>query len=143
VSATAERDGLSLICVIMGAKTRDSRNAAAASLLDYGFANFATYRAEGGERTLPLVGGTARELCVRYDAFCATVPKGKKGSVTCKEELPETVSTPVGEGEAIGRMVYMLDGEEIGSVDVVCAQSAPKIDFRTLFRMLLCRFFII
>ena len=40
ISATAERDGMSLICVIMGAPSRDVRNAAAASLLDYGFANY-------------------------------------------------------------------------------------------------------
>ncbi len=143
VSATAERDGLSLVCVIMGAKTRDIRNAAAASLLDYGFASFTTYRADGGERTLALTGGKTREINVRYEAFACTVPKGKQGSVTCKLELPDSLAAPIKEGDCVGKVIYTLEGNEIGCVDVIATESAEKIGFGALFRMLLYRFLII
>ncbi len=143
ISATAERDGVSLICVIMGAKTRDIRNACAASLLDYGFASFTTYRHEAGEARVPLVGGTERELSVSFDAFACTVPKGQAKNVSCAIELPEKIVTPVAQGEQVGAVVYTLDSVEIGRVPIVAVEGAEKIGFGTLFRMLVCRFLII
>lgn len=143
MSATAERDGVSLICVIMGAKTRDIRNACAASLLDYGFANFTTYRHEAGVARVPLVGGTERELSVAYDAFACTVPKGKAKNVSCEITLPECVCSPVACGDEVGAVVYTLDGAEIGRVPIVATEGKEKIGFSSLFRMLLYRFLII
>ena len=75
ISATAERDGLSLICVIMAADTRDIRNAAATQLLDFGFANYAAYHGEAGERVLPVRGGTDAACKVTFAPFDAVVPK--------------------------------------------------------------------
>lgn len=143
VSATAERDGVSLICVIMGAKTRDIRNACAASLLDYGFANFTTYRHEAGAACVPLVGGKERELPVSWEAFTCTVPKGKAKSVSCEIILPEKIAAPVACGDEVGAVVYTLDGAEIGRVSIAATEEREKIGFAVLFRMLLYRFLII
>ena len=143
ISASAERDGLSLICVIMAAKTRDSRNAAATKLLDYGFANFATYRAPAGERVLPTVGGAVREGTVRWDAVCVTVPKGSLGRIEVCEQLPEVLTAPIAKGDEVGALVYRLDGDEIARVPVLATQDLEKMGFRALFWRLFTSFLLI
>ncbi len=143
VSATAERDGVSLICVIMGAKTRDIRNSCAASLLDYGFAKFTTYRHEGGNTSVPLVGGTAREISVSWEAFSCTVQKGRAANVSYTIEIPEKIITPVACGEEVGSVLYKLDDDEIGRVPIVTTTGAEKIRFTELLEMLVLRFLII
>ena len=82
VSVTAERDGLSLICVIMGAESRDVRNAQATRLLDWGFANYAAYRAEGKSlENIHVLGGVKNDCPIAYEPFCAVLPKGEIGLV--------------------------------------------------------------
>ncbi len=142
ISATAERDGLSLICVIMAAETRDIRNAAAAQLLDYGFANYASYRGEAGERTVRVEGGTVPECCVGYEQFLAVVPKGKSGQVETEITMPEVITAPLAKGDEVGRVIYRLNGEEIGSVPICVGEDLPKIGFGTLFTRLLAQFLL-
>lgn len=143
ISATAERDGLSLICVIMAAKTRDIRNATAAKLLDLGFANYATYRADAGERTMPLVGGDVREVKVSWESFSATVAKGQAGNVTCRVELPAELSAPISKGDTVGEVVYTCGAQEIGRVPILASNDAEKIKFSSLFARMFCGFLLI
>ena len=142
ISATAERDGLSLICVIMAADTRDIRNAAAAQLLDYGFANYSVYRAEAGEHTLRVEGGTVSECRVAHDSFTALVPKGQSERVTAEVSIPEVVAAPLARGDEIGCIVYRLDGTEIGRVPVCACEDLEKIGFGTLFGRMLSQFLL-
>lgn len=143
ISATAEREGLSLICVVMGAKTRDERNTIAASLFDLGFASYAAYRAEAGERVLRLRGSEEREMIVRYDSFVCAVPKGRAKDVTIRVELPDVLDAPLDAGEEIGAVIYTLDGAEIGRVPILCATCTEKISFGRLFAVLFSRFLMI
>ena len=143
ISATAERDGLSLICVIMAAKTRDIRNATAARLFDLGFANYATYRAESGERTVPLVGGNESEIQVTWKGFAETVTKGQVGDIVCRVELPEKLTAPVAKGDTVGEVIYTCGAEEIGRVPVLASKNAEKIDFSSLFGRIFCGFLLI
>lgn len=142
ISATAERDGLSLICVIMAADTRDIRNTAAARLLDYGFANYSAYRAEAGEQTVRVEGGTASECRVTYEGFTALIPKGRSGHVTAEVLIPETVTAPLAKGDEVGKIIYRLEGEEIGSVPVRVNEDLEKIGFGTLFCRMLAQFLL-
>ncbi len=143
ISASAVRDGVSLICVIMGAKTRDIRNAVATKLLDYGFASFATYRAEAGARTVPIRGGIAREISVSWSEFSATVPKGEMGRVCVSVEMPEVLSAPISAGDEVGSVLYSLDGKELGRIPIVAGESVQKIEFGALFWQILSRFLVI
>ena len=143
ISATAERDGLSLICVVMGAESRDIRNETATKLLDNGFANYAAFAAEGEKLSVPMRGGVSADCEVGYEAFAAVVPKGKIARVEKRVELPETLKAPIAEGEAVGAVVYRLDGEEVGRVPILALQSVERINFSTLFCRLLSQFFII
>lgn len=137
ISATAERDGVSLIAVIMAADTRDIRNQMAAALLDYGFANYSTFDAEGGEVCRAVKGGVADACTLRYSPIALTLKKGEATRVTSRMELDDALTAPIKEGTCVGRVVYELDGREIGAVDVVAAQSVEKIGFGTLFYRIL------
>ena len=142
ISATAERDGLSLICVIMAAESRDIRNAAATQLLDYGFANFSTYCTDAQEKSVRLTGGVADTVTVRHEAFCATVPKGAAARVEVEVVLPEELAAPVSTGDRVGEVVYRLDGEELGRVPITVLEGVAKIGFGTLFARMLAQFLL-
>ena len=143
ISATVERDGLSLICVIMAAESRDVRNATATKLLDWGFANFSSYEASGGELTVRTVGGTAPQCKLSFAPFSATVPKGANTRVSKEEVLPEVLDAPVAAGQVVGEVIYRLDGEELGRVPIVANESIEKIGFFTLFCRILAGFLLI
>lgn len=145
ISATALRDGMQLIAVVMASPTRDARNESAKKLLDYGFANFEVARLTPGELPpLRVVGGVASTVPVTSDVTPLVVKKGEAGKISCELSLPEDVEAPVSGGDEVGRAVYYLNGEEIASAPVRAAESVGKIGFTGLFcefftRMLLCR----
>ena len=138
ISATAERDGMSLICVIMGAPSRDVRNAAAVKLLDYGFSNYALYSDSGlGVDSLPITKGEKPMLALRYGGFSTVLAKGEIGSVKKEISLPESIDAPIGEGSAVGSVIYKVGETEIGRVDICAGESVEKLDYGSLLMMLL------
>ena len=126
----------------MAAETRDIRNAAATKLLDLGFANYATYRAEGGSATLPVEGGVTDACELSYPSFAVTVAKGKGSAVEQVIELPEVLNAPVKAGDAVGAAIYRLDGKELGRVPITAACGVERIGFSTLLGRLLARFLL-
>ncbi len=143
VSVTAERDGLSLICVIMGAESRDVRNAQATRLLDWGFANYAAYRTE--PKTLDklhVLGGVKNDCSIGYGPFSAVLPKGDVGRVEIKTEIDENISAPIKIGDTVGRVQYVLDGKVIGEVPVTAQEDVGKIGFWGLFLRMLAKIFM-
>ena len=142
ISATAEREGLSLICVIMAAENRDVRNAAAAKLLDFGFANYAAYSAESGEGAVAVEGGTEPSCRVTYKSFHAVVPKGQSAKVEREICLPPVLRAPLAPGDEVGEVIYRLNGNEIGKVPICVEQEVKKIDFATIFCRILAQFLL-
>ena len=140
ITATAEREGMSLICVIMAAPTRDIRNAAASSLLDWGFANYGVYKAEAKAlEPVRVIGGVRQNCSVVYPEFSCVVNKADISKISCEIELPESVAAPIKSGEKIGRAVYKLGDNEIGSADILAAQEVEKIDFWGLMLKMLSK----
>ena len=130
ISATAKRDNMHLICVIMAADTRDIRNAAATQLLDWGFANYSLYvsdEADAGE--IRVTGGLDDSVKLTARRFSTVLPKGSESKVTKKIELEESTAAPVKAGERIGSVQFMLGEEVIGNADIVAAADVPKIGF--------------
>ncbi|HCG68679.1 MAG TPA: D-alanyl-D-alanine carboxypeptidase [Clostridiales bacterium] len=143
MSATAERDGMSLIAVIMAAPTRDARNSSAAALLDWGFANYSLYRYDEGEdEDIPVLGGVENILHTAHGDFCTVVKKGEEKKVEAQKELPESVSAPVRKGDAVGAITFRLDGGELGRIDISAAHGVDKISFGGLLLRMLKRFFL-
>ncbi len=138
ISATANRDGMQLIAVIMGSPTRDIRNEAAKTLLDYGYANYAVYTANGGVTdAVPVTGGVADTVTGEYGGFSAMMKKGDEKNVTETVTLYESLPAPVKKGDVIGEVVYKVGEEEIGKVPVTAAEDVAKISYwGLLLRML-------
>lgn len=130
MSATAQRDGLELIAVIMASPTRDERNIEAQKLLNWGFANYASYRNYAGTvENLNVTGSTSERFTGYYNGFCATVPKADIGRVEAARELKDIYAAPIREGEKIGRIVYSLNGKTIGEEDIYAKETVAKIKF--------------
>ncbi len=135
VSATAERDGMTLIAVIMGAESRDVRNAAATALLDWGFANYGLYAAPSGELDPLYVRGGKRETVrLRYPTFSAVLPKGDVAAVEVSVTLPDALTAPVMAGEGVGKVTYTCRGKTVGEVPILAADDSPRVDFFWLWR---------
>jgi D-alanyl-D-alanine carboxypeptidase (penicillin-binding protein 5/6) len=129
---------MSLICVIMGAPSRDVRNAAAVKLLDYGFSNYALYSdSELGVDSLPITKGEKPMLTLRYGGFSTVLAKSEVGSVKKEISLPESIDAPIGEGSAVGSVIYKVGETEIGRADICAGESVEKLDYGSLLMMLL------
>ncbi|MBE6620092.1 MAG: D-alanyl-D-alanine carboxypeptidase [Ruminococcaceae bacterium] len=144
VSVTAEREGLSLICVIMGAESRDVRNAQATKLLDWGFANYAAYRAPGeAAGDVRVLGGVKNSCSVGFEAFDAVVSKGDVGKIERKITLQESIAAPVKAGDEVGRVQYLLGNEVLGEVPITAREDIGKIGFFGLWQRLLAKILLI
>lgn len=144
ISVTAERDGMTLICVIMGSESRDERNATATQLLDWGFANYGLYTSGGGNPSpVRVTGGVKDRVAVRYPAFCCVLPKGEIAAVESRLDLPEELSAPVRMGESVGSIVYEVKGKQIGELPVTADEDVPKISFGQLWIRMLARFLLV
>ncbi len=143
VSVTAERDGMTLICVIMGAESSDIRNAAATQLLDWGFANYGLYTCEAGTPSpMRVKGGELPSVSIGYPAFTCVLPKGDVASVEVKVTLPDSVSAPIRRGEAVGTVTYTCKGKTIGETSVTAAETSERIGYWGLWRRMLARFLL-
>ena len=141
ISATAERDGLSLIAVVMGSPTKEVRNALAASLLDFGFANYGCYSSASENMSdIRITGGVGNTLATVKEEFSATVEKSKLSKIEVRVDIPEKLAAPIAEGEKVGTVTYLEGGKEIGTADILAAHSVDKIKFSTLFPRMLAWF---
>ena len=130
ISATALRDNMQLIAVVMGAPNRDTRNEIAKKLLDYGFASYSVASFEPRElEPIRLLGGLTDTVKIGYGEFSAIVGKGKASAVEKKITIPENLTAPVREGDVVGEVEYLLDGEVIGKADITALESADKISY--------------
>jgi len=130
MSATAKRNGMHLICVIMGAETRDIRNAAATQLLNWGFANYSLYTdpiAESGN--IYVCGGVEDYIMTQTQKFVCVVPKGAENKIVKSISVPERLAAPIGGGDVVGSVKYSLEDQILGETDVIAVNQVKKIGF--------------
>ena len=141
MAATAERDGMSLVSVVLGCSTTEERFSSAAALLDYGFGGWSVVQPDAGAVELPCVpvtGGMASEVAVQADDLAAAVvEKGREQEVTCEVELQEVLTAPVSAGQEVGSVVCRLDGEVICSAPVRAAAEVQELTFSSAWLALL------
>ena len=138
VSTTAKRGNMQLIAVIMGANTRDERNAAARTLLDFGFSNYALYEVEEQfVENVPVLKGMSNYVPVYLAPFSAVIDKGELSSVEMVYKIPESIVAPIAKDSVVGRVIYMLGEEEIGSSDILTDDEVGKIGVLELFKRIL------
>ncbi|MBE6644991.1 MAG: D-alanyl-D-alanine carboxypeptidase [Ruminococcaceae bacterium] len=142
ISATAERDGMQLIAVIMGAETRDIRNAEARSMLDFGFSNYAVYH--NGEQALeniPINKGIKNFTTVYSGEFSCIIPKSKLKDVELVFEIPDKITAPMFKNDKVGKINYKLGETLLGTSDIFVAEDIPKITYLDmLLKIIKCIF---
>lgn len=140
ISASAERDGLRLIAVVLGSASGKERFQAASTLLDYGFARYESAAAAlpgDAPQTLPVEHGTAATVPLNYESpgHCL-MPKGEGGTLEAVVELPASLSAPVAAGEQVGRIKILHQGTEMCSYPITAAQNVDALSFRYCLRLL-------
>ena len=144
ISATAEKNGMSLICVVMGAESRDLRNEIAKEVLDYGYANYALFTKEAAETEAPEVKGGKEDLCpVEHGSFSIVLPKGEVASIEEKLEMPEFLKAPIKRGETVGKLSFFLKGNEVGSLPITASKDVLKLTFFDLVKRVFAKALLI
>ncbi len=142
VSASAERDGMLLIAVVMGSSTRNARNETAKQLFDYGFANYSCVRIPGNDRiTEDVKGSMTKSVSCSYPSFDFVCRKGKN-EIEPKITLSNDLKAPVSAGDVVGTVTYYLDGKEIGSSEIVSEESAEKARLSDIFLLALKKYLL-
>ena len=135
ISASAKKNGMQLICVVMGAQTRDSRNEVAKKLLDYGFANYGYEAHLGGEMTeIAVTGAMIDKVPLEYGEFKTVLEKQNVGKVEASVQLPEKVSAPITKGQEIGKVIYSLNGETLAERPILAGADAPRMTYLQILR---------
>ena len=141
ISATAEREGMELIAVVMKGETADKRNADAKALLNYGFSAYALVSA-APEEPLPALPVTMGEtdsvsLMLPPDALTAVVEKAQAAALERRIDLPESLPAPVRQGQQVGTLTLCSGDTELMTVPILAAEDAAGRSWGRMFTDLL------
>lgn len=137
ISATAQRNGMNLIAVVMNSESTKKRFNDASKLLNYGFNSFSSLKLNSKDETVKYANVEKGEkqtvpLIAKDDLF-VTVKSDCKDKIQKTENIPDVVTSPIKKGEKIGEISYKLDGKLLKSVDIVANEDIPKISFKFIF----------
>lgn len=142
ISAAAKRDGMQLIAVVMGASTRDSRNETAKQMLNWGFANYARITVSNTDNlSIPVKYGKLDQVAASYNAFDLIVEKKNASKLEKDIQLSESIDAPVRIGDPVGKMICMIDGEQVKEVKIYSTEAVENNTFGSLFIQLLKKYF--
>lgn len=138
LSASATRDGLSLIAVIMKAPTSALRFSNAIKLLDYGFTNY-SYKSFANQgdfiRQISVTKGIDSAVNVIYETSPSfLVKKGEESKITYEINLPDNVSAPISKGQQLGTITYYSDGSKLDTVNLISDSTINKINFISMIK---------
>lgn len=138
LSASAKRDNMQLVAVVLAAPTTAERFGSATKLLDYGFANYSVV--DESVLTEPIapvkvIGGTQETAELEFNG-CVNfiVKKGNQNKVEKEFVIPSEIKAPVAAGQKVGEVVFTIDGVEVARREVVAKAEVPRI---TTFKMFL------
>lgn len=133
VSATAERNGLELVAVVLGAQNSNERFAGAKKLLDHGFANWQFCEVQAKEELLTPVavkGGLQRQLQPEAaGTLRLLLKKGSTAEITQTAVLPESVTAPVLTGQELGKIQVSLAGKPLGEIQLISGNTVEALTF--------------
>ena len=141
ISATAEKDGMELIAVILGGSTSDKRFTDAKALLNYGFAAYSlvTVTPESPLPAVPVTLGTQKTVqSVLTSENALLLEKSRANGLTQAVSLPESIDAPVEEGEPLGTLdIFDANGTPVASLPLLASESIPRLTWSELFCRLL------
>ena len=139
LSASAQRDGMELVAVVMGCDTSANRFAACKSMLDYGFANFALVSPQiSGELEIPVKLGAEKSVtAVPGEDAQLLIDKSQRDMVTTDFSLEESVSAPVSRGQRLGTMTVRAGEQILMEIPLVAKTGVARLTWGDLFLRLL------
>ena len=135
LSASAQRDGLELVAVVMGCESSKDRFAACKTMLDYGFANYALVTPQVEQMlTVPVILGTeASVTAVPAETVQMLIDKGQKNMVTTEVELEPEITAPVSQGQRLGTLRVKAWEQVLSQIPLVAEAAVPRLTFGDLF----------
>lgn len=141
MAASATREDMSLVAVVLGCNSGKERFSDAAALLDYGFANFSVTQLKAPDdlpKTIKVENGMQKNIGIGCDINSSIVLDKNSGSkIVSKIDLPESIEAPVASGQKLGTVTYSLDGKAVKSFEITALQHAEQISFASVFSVLL------
>ena len=141
LSASAQREGMELVAVVMGAETSQKRNDACRQLLDYGFANFAVVTPELTEAPeVPVKLGKAEQVAVTLgQSEGLLIDKAQKSTITTEVTTEESVTAPVSQGQRLGTLTVRSGEQVLREIPLVAAEGVERLRWGDLFAKVLKR----
>ncbi len=137
VSVSAKRKNLSLICVIMGAESRDERNNCARTLLDYGFASVSLYHSPNMRLEQVGVYNSKIKTAWLYESeFSILCEKGMENKIEKVYNIPEFICAPLKSGDKVGNVAYYLDGEKIGEGEILILEDIRTLNYLDMLTLI-------
>ncbi len=138
LSATAQRDGMELVAVVMGAESSQDRFAACKQLLDYGFANFALIRPEVSAQTVPVRLGTSDTVAaVPAESGAVLIDKSQKGMVDSQIDLLPEIAAPVGKGQRLGTLTLKAGQQVLKEIPLIAEEGVARLTWGEIFWQIL------
>lgn len=137
ISATAEKDGMELIAVVLGSPTSADRFEAAKALLNYGFAGYSLVTAAPSEplSPIPVTLGVAESVQpVLSEPAQLLLPKADAGKLTTTVSLPDTLQAPVEAGQQLGTLTVLVNNEPFQTLPLTAQEPVPRLTLWQVFQ---------
>ena len=144
VSATAEKEGMELIAVVLGSPTSADRFETAKALLNYGFAGWTLVTAAPSEPLIPVPVslGTAPSVQPVLAEECRLLlPKAQAGTVTTALTVADTLAAPVEQGQQIGTLTVLVDGASRQTIPLLAQEAVPRLTLWQVYQATLTKLF--
>ena len=138
LSATAQRDGMELVAVVMSGDTSNDRFNGAKKLLDYGFANYSFFEIEadlGDVNKVSVKKGVSRDVKIKADGkLSLLLPKSEAKQITQKLNLKSNVTAPVKKGQVVGNVDIYVGDKSVGSIKIVSDAQVKRLNLWITFK---------
>ena len=147
LSASAKRDNMQLVAVVLCAPSTQDRFSGASKLLDYGFANYEVADGEkltGETGKVAVIGGEVDfAVCGAAGSGNIVVKKGEAKKIEVKKTMPDEINAPVKKGDKIGELSFILDGKEIAKKDITVSEDVGKIKLHKMYMKILRKWLLV
>jgi len=133
LAASAKRDGMRLISVVMGTRSEDARAQETQKLLTYGFRFFRTAEVHKGQTELyssRIWGGEVKEISLGLeDDLKLTIARGAEDQLTTQLNIDSVIKAPIAAGESLGELVVFIDDEEVARQPIIALKEIKRAGF--------------
>lgn len=147
ISATAVRDGVSLIAVVLGCPDTKTRFSSASTLLDYGFANWSVAQPaipKEAANPVEVKNGMQSKVDTAVDSGTSIlVPKGKAGAIKYQISMQGGIAAPIKQGQVLGKVTASMNGEVLQEFNIRAKASVEQITFGSAIHLLLRKLFMV